>query len=330
MAGKFNLAEHLKPSAAAQVRDIETITSEILDAKRAGGEAILTIGRGLIEAKGLLPHGEWLPWLTERVEFSERSAQNFMRLAREYANPQTLADLGASKALALLALPAEEREEFISAVHVVDGEEKTAAEMSSRELAQAIREKEQAQADLRAAEEARDKMAQDMAIANARLSGLREDLEQATAAATAAAEELAELKARPVEVAVEQVADPEAIAKAKAEAVAEMQTKVDKAREAKDRAEARRKIAEEALEQVRLQLEQQAKEEKRAALESDKDLTTFEILFVQAQETLNKIQGLMLKLRAREDAEPAEKLRWALLALADKVREAALTDVKTD
>lgn len=330
MAGKFNLAEHLKPSAVDQVRDIETITSEILDAKRAGGEAILTIGQGLIEAKGLLPHGEWLPWLTERVEFSERSAQNFMRLAREYANPQTLADLGASKALALLALPAEEREEFISAVHVVDGEEKTAAEMSSRELAQAIREKEQAQADLRAAEEARDKMAQDMAIANARLSGLREDLEQATAAATAAAEELAELKARPVEVAVEQVADPEAIAKAKAEAVAEMQTKVDKAREAKERAEARRKNAEDALEQVRLQLEQQAKAEKRAALESDKDLTTFEILFVQAQETLNKIQGLMLKLRAREDAEPAEKLRRALLALADKVREAALTNVKTD
>ena len=104
-------------------RDIETITGEILDAKRAGGEAILTIGQRLAEAKAMLDHGEWLPWLTERVEFSERSAQNFMRLAREWSNPQTLADLGASKALTLLALPEEERDEFISSVHVVDGEE---------------------------------------------------------------------------------------------------------------------------------------------------------------------------------------------------------------
>ena len=30
---------------AAEVRNIETITGEILDAKRTGGEAILTIGR---------------------------------------------------------------------------------------------------------------------------------------------------------------------------------------------------------------------------------------------------------------------------------------------
>ena len=38
-------------------RTIETITDEILDAKRTGGEAILTIGRCLIEAKDMLPHG---------------------------------------------------------------------------------------------------------------------------------------------------------------------------------------------------------------------------------------------------------------------------------
>ncbi len=45
----------------------------------------------------MLPHGEWLPWLTEQVEFSERTARNFMRLAREWTNRQALADLGAAK-----------------------------------------------------------------------------------------------------------------------------------------------------------------------------------------------------------------------------------------
>lgn len=322
MAGKFNLAEHLKPGAAASVRDIETITAEILNAKRAGGEAILRIGQALLDAKSMLPHGEWLLWLEERVDFSERAAQNFMRLTREYSNPQTLADLGASKALALLALPANEREEFLAGTHIVSGEEKTAAEMSARELAQAIRDKEQAQADLRAAEEAREKMAQDMAIANARLSGLREDLDKAKAAEAAAAEELAAMKARPVDVAVEQVVDEAAIQRARAEAVAEMQAKVDKAQEARKAAEAKRKNAEEALEQVRIQLEAQAKAEKREALGADKDLALFDVLFAQVQDQINRMQGVLLKVKAK-DAQRADGLHRALLALADKVREVA-------
>ena len=100
-------------------RGIETITEEILNYKRTAGESILEIGRRLKEAKALLPHGEWLPWLSEKVEFSERSAQNFMRLADAYKNPQTLADLGASKALVLLALNPVERDEFLNEKHDV-------------------------------------------------------------------------------------------------------------------------------------------------------------------------------------------------------------------
>ena len=57
--------------APKEGRGIEAITQEILDAKRRGGEAILTIGRCLTEAKQAIPHGEWLPWLNERVEFSD-------------------------------------------------------------------------------------------------------------------------------------------------------------------------------------------------------------------------------------------------------------------
>ena len=100
--------------APAEQRDLALIEGEILFYKRQAGGAIIEIGRRLIEAKRQLEHGEWLPWLREKVDLSERSAQNFMRLAKEYSKSAEIADLGASKALALLALPPQERERFTS------------------------------------------------------------------------------------------------------------------------------------------------------------------------------------------------------------------------
>lgn len=315
--------------APKEGRDIEVITQEILDAKRRGGEAILTIGRCLTEAKQTIPHGEWLPWLNERVEFSERTARNFMRLSREWSNRHALADLGAAKALTLLALPAEERESFIAENHVVGGEEKTVIDMTSRELERAIRERKEAQeaaakaqAEASAAEQARAKMAEDMKLLNARLSGAQEDREQAAQAVARLEAQLAELKEKPVEVAVETVVDQAAIEKARAEAVAGMQDKLDKAREAKKRAEDKQKIAEEALEQARLQLEGQAREEKKAALGADKDLAQFEVLFDQTQSNVYKMQGILLKVRGRDETA-AGKLCKAIRALAEAVGRCA-------
>lgn len=92
----------------------------------------------------MLLHGEWLPWLNSKVGYSEKTAQNFMRLAREFSNPQALADLGATKALALLALPTEERERFLEDHNVID--------MTTRQLEQAIKERDEAQ---KAAEQAK-------------------------------------------------------------------------------------------------------------------------------------------------------------------------------
>ena len=305
----------------AEGRDIETITGEILDAQRRGGEAILTIGRCLIEAKEKLPHGEWLPWLNERVSYSERTAQNLMAVARKYSNPQTLADLGMAKAIALLALPDWERDEFIEGHNVID--------MSARELKQAIKERdearaaaEHAQADAAAAEQARAKMADDMRLLNARLEGSREDRdqairdrEQAMQDADRLEKELAELKARPVDVAVETVVDQEAIDKARAEVRAEMKEKLKIAR-------SQRREAEEALAAVQEQLERLRKEDKRAELSSDKDLAQFELLFGQAQETVNKMHGIMLKVKSR-DEDAAGRLGKAMKALAEAVGRCA-------
>ena len=302
-------------------RTIETITDEILDAQRRGGEAILTIGRCLIEAKEMLPHGEWLPWLNEKVAYSERTAQNFMAVARRYSNPQTLADLGMAKALALLALPDSERDEFVQDHNVID--------MSARQLKQALKERDEARkdaeaakADASAAEQARAKMEEDMAATQNLLESARAEADSAGSRARALEEKLRMLQEKPVEVAVETVVDPEAIEKAKAEAVAEIKAKLDKAREAKKRAEDRQKIAEDALEQARLQLEEQAKAEKKAAMGADKDLAQFELLFDQAQETVNKMRGILMKVRGRDEAS-AGKLVNAMKALAAAVERCA-------
>lgn len=204
-------------------RDLEIIESEILFYKRNAGQAIIEIGKRLNEAKAQLSHGEWLPWLREKVDISERSAQDFMRLAREYSKSAEIADLGASKALALLALPVSERERFVSEKHEVDGVEKSVADMTAKELKKAIEERDAARqtmeamkARAEAAEESRAKMETDMAA----LKNLQESAKAAEVEARRELEkvraELQALRDKPVEVAVE--VDQEAVSRAAEEA----------------------------------------------------------------------------------------------------------------
>lgn len=321
---KANLGQIVAQAMATtnEHRTIEAITGEILDAKRKGGEAILTIGRCLNEAKDMLPHGEWLPWLNEQVELSERTAQKFMRLAREWSNPSALADLGATKALMLLALPKEERDDFVEGNNIVD--------MTTRQLEQVIRERdearkaaEEAKAEASTAEQARAKMAEDMALLNARLAGAREDHERALQDVGKLEKELAELKDRPVEVAVETVVDQEAIEKATAEAVADLKAKLEKAKERQQKAETQAKEAQNALELAQVQLQDAERARKNAVLASDEDMATFQVLFQQAQEQANKMRGILLKLRGRPDSTAAQGVEKALRALAEVIGRCA-------
>lgn len=314
--------------APASERNIEAITSEILQLKNDAGNAILGIGQRLLEAKAILPHGEWLPWLTEQVEFSERQAQRFMKLAQEWANPTALSDLGATKALALLALPPEERQKFLSENHIVDGEEKSVIDMTSRELEKAVKERDEALHAAEAARAAAETADQSRAKMEADMTALKQ-LHQAAQTAEAQAREAlaeaqAELKAlreKPVEVAVE--VDQKALEEARREAETRMQAKVDKAAEAQKKAEEQRKKAEEELAAVRQQLEAARQTERQATISGDKDLALFELLFSQGNEAVNKLHGLLLKVRGRGDIELAGKLQKALLALADVTRRCA-------
>lgn len=339
------LAQDFGMSSAPPVpeeRSLEIIEGEILFYKRQAGSSIIEIGRRLNEAKAQLRHGEWLPWLREKVDISERSARDFMRIAREYSKSAEIADLGAVKALALLDLKDSEREQFVSEKHVVDGVEKSVADMTAKELKKAIEERDAACRNMEAmkaraevAEQSREKMEQDMRHLKELTQRAREAEEQKAAALQRAQTELDELRNKPVDVAVEvrdaseeQIAEARAAGQAEAEKKhkAELAAKEDQLKKARDDLKKAREEAKAANINLRT-AEQEAKAARKKAdeagkmarINSNQNMVKFTVLFQQAQDTVNQ----MAEAVKAEPPANQEKMRNALNALADAIRKAA-------
>ncbi|WP_284646806.1 DUF3102 domain-containing protein [Paenibacillus silviterrae] len=141
-------------ATSIQERPLNVIAEEIreidLKARQVVGQSIIEIGTRLIEAKNMVEHGQWGDWLKNNVNYSQSTANNFMRIATEFTemNSQALANLSYTKAVALLGLPAEEREEF--------AEKNDIESMSSRELQAAIKEKQELERKLQEAQRTAD------------------------------------------------------------------------------------------------------------------------------------------------------------------------------
>lgn len=160
----------LRKPSAPPARPLSAITEEIQFYKAQAGQCIVEIGKRLLEAKEHLPHGQWESWLEKSVEFSQGTAKRFMKIASEYgSNRSPVIDLPYTKLLALLQLPPEEREEFIAGPHLVNGQEKTVAEMTKRELQAAVREKNEA---VKAQRDAEQQLAEERRRAAAEKEGL--------------------------------------------------------------------------------------------------------------------------------------------------------------
>ncbi len=109
--------------------------------------ASVQIGERLCNAKELVSHGQWSDWLKEKVDYSQSTADNLMRIYKEYGDEQitlsgrsksqTFANLTYSQAVALFALPEHEREKFVETNNV--------SEMTTKELKQAIADKKAAE-----------------------------------------------------------------------------------------------------------------------------------------------------------------------------------------
>lgn len=317
-------------------RTVDTVTLEINTLHRQAQQMMLgyviEIGKRLVEVKEMLPYGSWGTYLAERTPYSQSTANNFMKIFQEYGDEnlslfekgtksQTFGKLSYTQALALLALPANEREEFARENNVED--------MSSRQLQEAIRERnqareeadrlkaaakelEEAKAQLAHAEKSRAKMEEDMGLLNERLAGLNQEVEA--------------LRGRPVEVAVMET-DPKKLEEARKagveEARAEAEAKLKKSKKALDKAKEKEQAALEQVEALQKALEQanQKAEEARkvTAAAGSKELATFQVLFDQAQGLVNKMGVIRRDLEARGEGDTAGKLGKAMEALAEAI-----------
>jgi Protein of unknown function (DUF3102) len=77
----------------------------------------IAAGELLLEAKAQLKHGQWLPWLSEHCELSERSAQLYIRIAKNRTTIEEqmrngVADLTMNQAAALMVMSSDMRKLF--------------------------------------------------------------------------------------------------------------------------------------------------------------------------------------------------------------------------
>ncbi len=89
------------PILAAEIRCAH---ADVQGAAKTAAERAIAAGHALVEAKMLVKHGQWLPWLREHCALAERTAQLYMKIAKSGHTPDTVATLGlkaAEKALVL-------------------------------------------------------------------------------------------------------------------------------------------------------------------------------------------------------------------------------------
>lgn len=334
-------------------RDIDIVTAEIKTIQRQAQKTMLLaaieIGRRLVEAKKLLNHGEWGKWLEEKVDYSQSTANNLMRIYTEYGESdqrslfdspgksQTFANLSYTQALALLAIPAEERAEFAEENHVED--------MSTRELQEAIRERDEAKKESQKYFDELEDTRDELWSANQRASGFQEDAKEAKARADEAAHK----------VRVAEKAQQDALAQ-----VSKLQEKLDSAKAAEKKAKDQLRevkenpvVSDDLMEKLRQEAEEaaakkiaDASDKKTEALQKQLDeakasaasaeaalaeaqkkakmaspeVAVFQSMFNSLADNINKINGHRLK-TMNTNQSAAEGMRKALSALLQQALE---------
>lgn len=334
--------EEIESGNRLQQLAVEIITFD-RQAKITAVSCAIEIGERLLEAKDLVPHGEWGKWLKENVNYSQSTANNLMRLYKEYGNnqgslfttvtnSQAIMNLDVSKALALTVLPPEEREEFVAEhdVEQMSTRDLKEALQENRELKRQLEEKDkqvkETSAQLDTAITERQKMQERLNETVNQNAGYEKSLQVKIDAAKKLEQEkkVAEEKRRESEQKVQQLQrqidalkeqkpqpDQQMIGQLRAEAEKQaqqqFQEQIEKLTQEKERAEQKAQQAEERNRQL----------ESKASSVQSKELIVFDEKFKAFQDNYNQLNSLIAKM---EDAT-AGKVREAVKKLLSVMTE---------
>lgn len=229
---------------ADEINSIKSQTSGILTAAQTYAKrSCFEIGKRLEEAKSVVPYGEWGEWLENNVDYSVSTANDLMRIYREFGGEQidmltgksdaeTFEGLSQSQMVALFGLPRAMRAEFVEEHR----EELESGEMSTRDLKKEVKR-------LNGIIEQKDKEIRDNDDSYGELVLEKKSLEKRAKDAEEKARELQiridEFEDRPVEVEkiTEKIyeASPEQVEEIRAAALKEAEEKHQKAADKKQK-----------------------------------------------------------------------------------------------
>lgn len=279
-------------------------------------------GRCLTVIKERVGHGNWGDWCKRNLQFSERKAQNMMKLSAEmreknsiFANPQTFADIEISKVYELLAAPEKVQKAMI--------ENPEAEDMNVREFKDEIRRLKEELAEERAKEKMNESE-EELAQAKEKIEELTQQLSMRSSEKSEV-EWQKELDALKSQIEKETKKAEKAAEKLKA-AKAEMETKAEAAAEEAVE-KAKKEAAEKFKEENKLLIDsnRQAAEEidrlqKRLENNTQPEIAGFKIHADQLQQSFNACIESAKRIES-SDADQAQKMRIALKTIMQKLQE---------
>lgn len=303
-------------------RTLEVIASEINIIRAQTQQVVLTaaieVGKRLVEAKASVEQGQWGKWLADNVDYSERKAQELMRVFQEYGQGQKklfgeeikgekMSALSYSQAVALLAIKdSDERAEFINNEPVED--------MSTRELKDEIAKRKAVEEEMSAVKAENSQMREEKAAAENRISeleGAMKDAEQMKAEAEQLKEEAEKSK--------EQLSEMVQKSNDASKKVLELQQEL-KAAEEKLKEQPEPAVVYDMTDAQKAEMESLREKLKEAenkvvnAQRGDKALTRFAVHFDTLKETFNM---LLVDIAEMESEDDRKKYKGAVKKLTE-------------